>query len=1164
MKKLPLKHYLIIVFLFCSICIYLGGRHWSAQQEHQSHTLVTKMPKAERMAAEAAYFNQMYKDPRTGIVPSEQAVLKQQLYKKLQAQLQERGNHSNLFWEDAGPNNVGGRTRAIALDRRDSKVIITGGVRGGIWKSTDDGVTWKHIPGLIANESIMSIAQDPVEPDQWYAVTGEYVGAGANFFGGGIYHSIDNGESWELQQYQLDTDPTISVHNYYPLTENNLGGNLPIFCGEPCDLNPFIYSTKVVVSPTTQSVFVATNNYGIKKSSDTLESFQHSLPASLNIPGGMVAVAPLSIDAFTNLLLSFEGNLTDSLGHIPISTNNINFAEGVHGLGTDMNQTGQFIFPKEGVIDGREGSIEFWFKPDWESFTSNEHDFVLVGNFPDAIFIHHIESRFEMIHTAGDLPGQSWAVVGGNTDHWKKGEWRHLAFTWGGSELAFYENGVLVAKQVMSYTLPEISGMNIQFGRELGGSIDGIIDELRVSNKARSHEKILETYLAGGIGAKPNADPIQRPLWSDVDVDKNGRLLAYLSGETTEGAGVYYSDNDGNSWINITPADWDLNSNRGLIRFAPSNPDVAYLLFNKFDFDGEGITFFKIDVPQKAFEDRSEHLPVFVGYPEPENDGFPLLAGQWTMQLDIKPDDENFVIAGGVQLVRSTDGFASSTDDLVKHHINSNSHVDNHIVVFDPEQPNTAWLGNDGGVFKTDNIKRESPSGTPFTNVQWQHKFKGYNVVTFYAMGLPGAPTDFRMIAGAQDRGTPVIDRANAVDPQASIGDPFGGDGGFSFLGKNHAYVYAAVGQSYRLKYDENGLPSFNAGFLGLTGALVNRAHDFINPFVVDLDDETAIYYPIQNKLLRYTKLDEQPEFAGLEATDWEEPPGLAGPDYSKITALELSVSPKDILYYAVQQEGERPYIYRLEDAENATSPTAINPITGAIPGSWVRCIAINPDNADEIVAVISSSNVPKLFHSLDGGSTFTNIDGNLANTTDLPGPHTNWLSILPYDGTVYYILATSIGVYVTQELNSDDTFWELQDPDLIGFASAQMVRSRLADGLIAVATYGRGIFIGGPGGPPTSTEEVFVKGETPFDIFPNPSFMGSTILRFELPTSQNISFKVSDMSGKVVLRGASKNFSPGVHKIILSTASFSHGVYVVELKAEHQRWAQKLVIAKR
>ncbi|MBX2876987.1 MAG: T9SS type A sorting domain-containing protein [Saprospiraceae bacterium] len=1113
-----------------------------------------EMPRAERMAAKRAYFEQLYKDPQTNEVPLWSPMQKQRLINTFKEQIQVRGQQNNLVWEEAGPNNVGGRTRAIALDRRDSKVVITGGVRGGIWKSTDDGENWKHIPGLIANESIMSIAQDPLEPDHWYAVTGELVGAGANFFGGGIYRSTDNGESWELYQYALDQDESIAVHDYQRVNENILGGAPFLFCGDYCDQNPFIYNSKVAVSPTTGSVFVATNGYGVKRSSNGLQSFSHSLPEPLDIP--MVDVVPLQADTAAKILLPFEEDLTNLGGNLPSYSTEISYEEGVHGLGAFMDNNAQFNWPKAEVFSGREGTVEFWFKPNWDSFTTSEHDMVLVGEFPDAIFIHHVESIIEIIHTAGDIPGQDWAIAAGSTQHWKKGEWVHLAFTWGGNEIAYYENGALVSKSLVNYTIPDNSGDIIRVGREQGGSMDGLIDEFRVSNRARSAEEVLTTYFSGGIGARPAGDPTQKATWSDVDVDQNGRLLAYLSGATSAGAGVYFSEDDGASWTNLTPADWNWQLNRGLVRFAPSNPGVGYVLFQELSSGTDREVLMKIDLEQQTLEDRSPNLPRFAFG---ENDVLPITIGEWLTQLDVKPDDEDFVIAGGVQLARSFDGFTSSTDEITKHHINSNSHVDHHIVVFDPAQPSAAWLGNDGGIFKTDNILRES--ATPYTNIQWQHKFKGYNVVTYYALGLPRDPLDFRIIGGTQDRGTPILDRANSIDPQASIGDPFGGDGGFSFLGKNHAYVYAAVGQSYRLKYNEEGLPSFDAGFLGLTGTLVNRPHSFINPFVVDLDDETAMYYPLENKLLRFTRLDEQPEFSDLQAADWEEPEGLAGPEASVITALDLSVEPKDILYYAVHKYDETPQIYRLEDAENATVPTEKHTITGASPGSWVRCVAINPENADEIAAVITSSNVPKLFHSLDGGNTFSNIDGNLANTEDLPGPHTNWLTILPFEGTTYYVLATTTGVFVTQDLDGANTFWELQAPDEIGFASAQMVRSRAADGLVAVSTYGRGIFIGGPNGVPTATDDLLVQDNEAFKLFPNPGLGEFVQLQFELTGRQKVGVKLLDLSGREVWRKPVQTFDAGPHQIELPVAALNRGMYVVQLETQQRVWARKLVL---
>src|SRR5262249_8949862 len=44
-----------------------------------------------------------------------------------------------LVWTERGPNNVGGRTRAFAIDVTSATTLIAGSVAGGIWRSTDDG-----------------------------------------------------------------------------------------------------------------------------------------------------------------------------------------------------------------------------------------------------------------------------------------------------------------------------------------------------------------------------------------------------------------------------------------------------------------------------------------------------------------------------------------------------------------------------------------------------------------------------------------------------------------------------------------------------------------------------------------------------------------------------------------------------------------------------------------------------------------------------------------------------------------------------------------------------------------------------------------------------------------------------------------------------------------
>lgn len=120
---------------------------------------------------------------------------------QLSAQRAEAAQLEN--WQLAGPFNVGGRTRALAIDVTNENVIIAGGVSGGIWKSVNGGSTWYRTSDPEFTNSVSTVVQDtrPGKEHIWYFGTGELVGnsargGGAPYRGDGIFKSTDGGESW--------------------------------------------------------------------------------------------------------------------------------------------------------------------------------------------------------------------------------------------------------------------------------------------------------------------------------------------------------------------------------------------------------------------------------------------------------------------------------------------------------------------------------------------------------------------------------------------------------------------------------------------------------------------------------------------------------------------------------------------------------------------------------------------------------------------------------------------------------------------------------------------------------------------------------------------------------------------------------------------------------
>ena len=110
-------------------------------------------------------------------------------------------------WTYRGPWNIGGRTRALAIDLADAgyQTLLAGGISGGMWRTTDEGDSWTLTTGSSQLHSVTCIAQDtrPGQQNVWYYGTGELRGnsagaSGASYRGDGIFKSLDGGLTWSL------------------------------------------------------------------------------------------------------------------------------------------------------------------------------------------------------------------------------------------------------------------------------------------------------------------------------------------------------------------------------------------------------------------------------------------------------------------------------------------------------------------------------------------------------------------------------------------------------------------------------------------------------------------------------------------------------------------------------------------------------------------------------------------------------------------------------------------------------------------------------------------------------------------------------------------------------------------------------------------------------
>jgi Secretion system C-terminal sorting domain len=604
---------------------------------------------------------------------------------------------------------------------------------------------------------------------------------------------------------------------------------------------------------------------------------------------------------------------------------------------------------------------------------------------------------------------------------------------------------------------------------------------------------------------------------TDLELAANGDIYAALGifGRTIIMKSSFAANGAGtgalNNWVDITPFRTTITQ-RTEIALAPSDANRVYLVMQDSASSGNEIV--------SAIYRSNNGGNTWDSMPAPSSLNNGANSQTWyNLIAAVDPANADVLVAGGLNLAKSTDGSATWTAITT----NSSVHVDHHALIYDGSSK--LIDGNDGGIYASDNINAAIPTFTKKSN--------NYNVTQYYACDYH--PTDANyFLAGAQDNGTQRF----TVPGINTTTNASGGDGGFCHIDQTDGQIQITAFTSNQYAISVNSGTNFGSRNFNQNG-------QFINP--TDYDDNLNLLYTgdITGNFGIVRNLTSAAS-ATYGAT--------AIPEMGDREVLAIKVDPNsantiwlgntwnfDQTTTAVPSQ-----IIKLSNASSGAPTVLVNSTIPAPNGASISSIDVEQGNSNHVLVTLSNYGVVSVWESIDGGVSWTSIEGNLP---DMP---IRWGIFAPAGaqlngatgGNGGIILATELGIWTTSAVTGATTTWI---PNNAGFpnVSTFMVKLRPVDNTLVAATHGRGLFttqvttvstgIPGPG--------VVTKDFIRYISSDNGNLQ---IVKGNLTATRTMDIAVYDVTGKLLLRQNNRYENTN-----LNIAKLSRGSYILKITGD-------------
>ncbi len=576
--------------------------------------------------------------------------------------------------------------------------------------------------------------------------------------------------------------------------------------------------------------------------------------------------------------------------------------------------------------------------------------------------------------------------------------------------------------------------------------------------------------------------------------------------------GLYKTTDGGSNWTELTnglpsPAE---DVGRIGIDIALSDPDMLYAIY------ADEIGYFKgvyktTDGGDNWSQTNDDELTTcFQSY------------GWWFGRIEVDPADPDIAYVIGFDLYKTSNG-GSSWANVSSWDV----HVDQHSLFIHPEDNDKLFLGNDGGLYTSEN------GGNTWTFINI------LPITQFYTCEIDHQNPQ-RLYGGTQDNGTNRT-LTGGLDDWEHI---YGGDG-FQVLvdPSDNNYVYA--------EYQYGGLGRSSSGgaagtFSGATSGIGSSDRKNWNtPVVFDPLDPEILYYG-SNKVYRSTN----------RAISWSaiSPDLTNGPGinltYGTITTLSVSPVNQDIIY-AGTDDGN---VWVSDDAGSTWDQ-----INEGLPNRWVTRVAADPMDEETVYLTFSgyrwNEYLPHVFRSDDKGQNWTDISSNL------PEIPLNDVIIDPQDNNILYV-ASDAGVFSSTNLGQE---WQVMGTNMPLVPVNDLDLHNNTRKLVA-ATFGRSMYSYDLNQDTVTTNisgQAFHSSGISMHIYPNP-VTGASKVRLSMLHKTAVTIHIADMTGHVIHSTNVGTVMQGVqiHNLkSICPSNLGKGVYLLIVETSDESVVQRFVV---